>query len=73
MCLAAIHWSGIEECYFIADRKCAGEYGFDDNLLYEELIKPISQRKMAIVQHDDLYSEVKNLFETWKQKGLPLC
>ncbi len=73
MCLAAIHWSGIKQCYFIADRKCAAEYGFDDNLLYDELIKPISKRKMSVIQHVNLYDEVKNLFECWKKKGLPLC
>ena len=73
MCLSAIHWSGIKQCYFIADRKCATEYGFDDSLLYDELIKPISKRKMFIMQQADLYSEVVNVFEFWKEKGLPLC
>ncbi|MCL9682970.1 nucleoside deaminase [Legionella maioricensis] len=73
MCLSAIHWSGIKQCYFIADKKCAAEYGFDDDLLYNELIKPISQRKMFIEQQTNLYNEVKNLFDCWKEKGLPLC
>lgn len=73
MCLSAIHWSGIKQCYFIADRHCAAEYGFDDNLLYDELIKPISNRKMLIKQQLNLFREVKNLFEFWKKKGLPIC
>ena len=73
MCLAAIHWSGIKQCYFIADRSCAAEYGFDDSLLYEELIKPISQRTMFIQQDLTLSNEIRNLFEYWKKKGLPLC
>jgi guanine deaminase len=73
MCLAAIHWSGIKQCYFIADRKCAAEYGFDDNLLYDELIKPISKRKTPIIQKVKFYEDVKNLFERWKEKGMPLC
>lgn len=73
MCLAAIHWSGIKQCHFIADRKCAAEYGFDDDSLYDELIKPFSIRKMAITQHVYFYDDVKNLFEYWKEKGLPLC
>src|SRR5205085_9692570 len=63
MCLAAIHWSGIKQCYFIADRQCAAEYGFDDDLLYDELIKPISNRKMSITQQVNLYDDVKSLFE----------
>ena len=73
MCLSAIHWSGIKQCYFIADRKCAAEYGFDDNFLYDEMIIPISERKMLIEQHVALYSEVNELFNTWKEKGLPIC
>ena len=73
MCLAAIHWSGIKQCYFISDRSCAAEYGFDDNLLCEELIKPISQRTMLIQKDLTLSNEIKNLFEYWKKKGLPLC
>lgn len=73
MCLAAIHWSGIKQCYFIADRTCAAEYGFDDDLLYDELLKPISNRKMSIIQQVNLYDDVKRLFESWKDKELPLC
>lgn len=73
MCLAAIHWSGIKECHFIVDRKCAAEYGFDDNFLYDELIKPIATRKMPIIQQSNLYDDVRHLFDRWKDKGLPLC
>lgn len=73
MCLAAIHWSGIKQCYFIADRKCTAEYGFDDDLLYSELMKPILERKMSLIQDVNRYNDVKNLFECWKDKGLPLC
>lgn len=73
MCLSAIHWSGIKQCYFIADRKCAAEYGFDDELLYDELMKPIAKRSMSVIQQAALYDEVKQVFECWKDKGLPLC
>ncbi len=73
MCLAAIHWSSIKACYFIADRTCAAEYGFVDELLYNELIKSITQRNGSIVQNSEHYDSVKNLFELWKEKGLPLC
>lgn len=73
MCLAAIHWSGIKQCHFIAGRQFAAEYGFDDALLYDEITKPISKRRMPIIQQAHLYDEVKNLFDCWKKKGLPLC
>lgn len=73
MCLSAIHWAGIKKCYFIASRQCAAEYGFDDKLLYDELIKPMDQRVMSIEQQSSHYTEVKNLFEYWKAQELPLC
>ena len=68
MCLAAIHWAGIEECYFIADRKCAAEYGFDDNLLYDELTKPVSERKMIIKNNSACTMMLKNCLSTGNLK-----
>lgn len=73
MCLAAIHWAGIKTCYFIADRALAALYGFDDQYLYDELNKPITQRHMNIIQTNELTDDVIELFEKWKDKGLPLC
>lgn len=73
MCLSAIHWAGIKECYFIVDRNCAAMYGFDDKVLYDELTKPINLRKMHILQKDELYNDVKTLFERWKELELPIC
>lgn len=64
---------GIKTCYFIADRSRAAFYGFDDQHLYEELNKPITQRDMSIVQTNELQDEVNILFEKWKAKGLPVC
>lgn len=73
MCLSAIHWSGITECYFIEGKEFTAEYGFDDDLLYTELLLPITQRKMLIKQNKDLSDEVTNLFKLWKEKDLPIC
>lgn len=73
MCLAAIHWAGIKTCYFIVDRSVAAFYGFDDQHLYDELNKPITQRDMSIVQTNELHDEVNILFKQWKAKGLTVC
>lgn len=73
MCLSAIHWSGIKECYFIADRKLTASFGFDDDFLYNELTKPTSQRNMVIEQQGNLYDKVEKIFNAWKKMGLPLC
>lgn len=73
MCLSAIHWSGIQECHFIADRKLSASYGFDDDLLYNELTKPILNRNMRLTQQSNYFEEVKTIFNAWEEKGLPIC
>jgi len=73
MCLAAIYWAGIKTCYFIVDRSLAALYGFDDQYLYDELNKPITQRDMRIIQTNELQDDANTLFEKWKAKGLPVC
>lgn len=73
MCLSAIHWSGIKQCYFIASRQLAANYGFDDAYLYNELIKPLSERNMSIIQVNYLSKKVANVFDEWKKKELPVC
>ena len=73
MCLAAIHWTGIKTCYFIVDRSIAAFYGFDDQLLYDEFKKPITERNMNIIQSNELNENVRILFQKWQDTGLPVC
>lgn len=73
MCMAAIHWAGIKDCYFIADRSLAASYGFDDSFLYEELSKPPNSRIISMTQQSDLFEKTKDLFKLWQELGLPVC
>lgn len=45
MCLAAIYWSHLDKVYFACDRKDAAEIGFDDDFIYQEVPKKITERK----------------------------
>lgn len=66
MCLSAIHWAGITELYFGADRYDSTIGGFDDELIYNliagtadsPLLKPGIMEKEACV----------NLFRQWNGK-----
>ena len=51
MCLAAIYWARLDVLYFAASRNDAAHAGFDDVLIYEEISKPIMERKMHAEQH----------------------
>jgi tRNA(Arg) A34 adenosine deaminase TadA len=38
MCLGAIYWSGIRCVYYAATRKEAADVGFDDSLIYDQIV-----------------------------------
>lgn len=50
MCLAAIHWARLDRLTFAAGREDAAQSGFDDELLYRELVLPIERRSTPTVQ-----------------------
>ena len=67
MCLSAIYWARLDTLYFAASRTDAAEAGFDDALLYQELIKPVFGRNLASEQH--LKDEAKRILDAWKNKA----
>jgi guanine deaminase len=50
MCLAAAHWSRVENVYYGASAADAARAGFDDAFLYEELRKDAKYRKLHATQ-----------------------
>lgn len=64
MCLSAIYWARLDALYFAASRTDAAEAGFDDALLYKEIVKPVIGRVLATEQH--LQSEAKQALDAWK-------
>ena len=67
MCLAAVYWARIEALYFAASRNDAAGAGFDDALLYEEISKPIMERKLRAEQH--LQDLAQKVFGAWNSKA----
>ena len=41
MCLSAIYWARLDRIYFANSREDAAAIGFDDELIYSEVSKPI--------------------------------
>lgn len=66
MCLAAIYWARLDGLYFANSREDAAAIGFDDELLYREIPKPIGERAMATVRLD--LPEARAIFEEWRVK-----
>lgn len=66
MCLAAIYWARLDALYFANTRQEAAEIGFDDEFLYLEVPKPISERSIETV-HLEL-AEAQAVFQEWQDK-----
>jgi len=64
MCLGAIYWARLDKIYFANTKTDARDIDFDDSLIYEELEKPIEQRKIRTKQI--LREEAFAAFEKWK-------
>ena len=66
MCLGAIYWAGIDRIYYANTRKDAADIDFDDDFIYDELGKPLSDRSEPIVPL--LRDEAIHTFRMWAEK-----
>jgi tRNA(Arg) A34 adenosine deaminase TadA len=66
MCLAAIYWARFKKVYFANTRADAAKIDFDDDLIYREVAKPISQRKIPMKQL--LRADALKVFKEWQNK-----
>lgn len=66
MCLGAIYWARPAKIFYAALHKDAAKIGFDDQFIYEEIEKPITERKIESVNF--LREEGVKVFEIWAEK-----
>lgn len=66
MCLAAIYWAKIDAIYYANTKQDAASAHFDDQMLYQELLRPLSQRKLPIKQL--LRDEAIHAFRLWEEQ-----
>ena len=64
MCLAAIYWARCEAIYYGNTAADAAKVGFDDAFLYDEMKKPLGERKIPIVRM--LPDEAWASFAAWR-------
>ena len=63
MCLAALYWSRCRAIFYGNTAQDAAAAGFDDSFLYDEVKRPISERRIPIAQV--LGDEAIASFEAW--------
>ncbi len=66
MCLGAIYWAHLDCIFYANNRKDAGEIDFDDDFIYKELDKPMSERSTPIIPM--LRDEALPVFRMWSEK-----
>ena len=64
MCLAAIYWARPDKLYYAGSKEDAAAIQFDDQFIYEEIAKPIQERKLFTQQI--LREKALEAFEKWK-------
>ena len=65
MCLAAIYWARPDKIYYANSKEDPTAINFDDNLIYEEIAKPVSERKIFTQQL--LRDEAQAAFKKWSE------
>ncbi len=66
MCLAAIYWARIDLIFYGNTREDAASIQFDDDFLYQEIIKPMAQRTIPIKPM--MREEALAVFKEWVDK-----
>lgn len=70
MCLSAIYWARIDTIYYANSKHDAGEIGFDDAFIYDELALPYADRKVPINQI--MRDEAQSAFRLWQETELKI-
>ena len=65
MCLGAIYWAGIKKVVYASDRRDAASAGFNDELIYSEILLDPSKRQVTFMQIKD--NEAEAVFRKWEQ------
>lgn len=68
MCMAAAYWAGISRIFYASTNEDALRHGnFDDSMIYEEIRKPASERKIPIRQI--MRAEAIEVWERYEAKA----
>ena len=67
MCLGAIYWAGIKRIYYGNTRKDAADIDFADDFIYEEMARPLDERRLPI--RPLLRDEALESFRRWTAKS----
>ena len=67
MCLGAIYWARPARVFYGNTKADAAAVGFDDQFIYDEIEKPLAERRLPM--HQLLRDEALAGFRAWEQHG----
>src|SRR6185436_11585131 len=68
MCLGAIYWARPSKLYYANSKEDAAKIQFDDQFIYEEIAKPVSERKLFTQQI--MREEAMEAFKKWSESTI---
>ena len=68
MCLGAIYWARPAKLYYANSKEDAAKIQFDDQFIYEEIAKPVGERKLFTQQI--MREEALEAFKKWSESTL---
>lgn len=66
MCLGAIYWARPEKVFYACDRNDAALIEFDDQFIYDEIVKQIGDRSIEFIRL--LREESLSVLKKWSEK-----
>lgn len=67
MCLSAIYWANLDQIYYANTKVDAANINFADDFIYQELDRPVANRKLSMTQL--MRDEAMVAFHKWSQKS----
>ncbi len=65
MCLGSIYWAHLDKLYYGGSRQDAADAGFDDEFIYDEFARPLTERRLHTEQM--LPKEAIEPFDEWRR------
>lgn len=67
MCLAAIYWSKLGRVFYANTKQQATEMGFDDSLIFNELMKAAEDRQISVLNVSE--PKALDILKEWKSEN----
>jgi guanine deaminase len=68
MCMGAIYWARLRKVYYANTRDDAARIGFDDSLIYDQLVLPPAEREIPMLQL--MREQALEAFREWERSTL---